>query len=149
MKRMIVMMFIGMLFVSSASVKAAEGTGPLEKFAGNQIDQLEAGCKTELETYCKDVTPGEGRKLACIYAHNDKLSSKCEKAQYDSAQEFSVAAAILSAFAEACQADIEKLCSTVTNGEGRILKCLEENKEKVSANCNEARQQGKDGLLPK
>jgi hypothetical protein len=24
------------------------------------------GCKTELETYCKDVTPGDGRILACL-----------------------------------------------------------------------------------
>ena len=60
-----------------------------------------------------------------------------------------MAAAMLNAFAEACQADIEKLCSTVSIGEGRILKCLEENKEKVSARCNVARQQAKGGLEPK
>lgn len=42
---------------------AAEATprGPVETFL--------QGCKTELDTYCKDVTPGDNRLLACIYAH--------------------------------------------------------------------------------
>jgi hypothetical protein len=30
------------------------------------IKSVKDGCKTELETYCKDVTPGEGRVLACL-----------------------------------------------------------------------------------
>jgi hypothetical protein len=29
------------------------------------------GCNKEFETYCKDVTPGEGRLLACLYAYED------------------------------------------------------------------------------
>jgi len=34
------------------------------------------GCKKEIETYCKGVTPGEGRILACLYAYEDKLSAR-------------------------------------------------------------------------
>ena len=31
------------------------------------------------------MTPGQGRVLACLYAHGDKLSAKCEYALYDAA----------------------------------------------------------------
>lgn len=127
-----------LFFSVSFFVEAVEGQGPMEKFAAKQIDNLEIGCKTELETYCQTVTPGAGRGLACIYAHNDKLSSKCENALYDSSEEFQNAAKNLSAFVGACQADIEKLCSTVAVGEGRILTCLEKNKKKVSEKCRGA-----------
>jgi len=41
--------------------------------------------QTEIETYCKAVTPGEGRILACLYAYQDKLSGKCEYALYNAA----------------------------------------------------------------
>ena len=47
--------------------------------------QVVEGCKTELETHCKGVTPGEGRLLACLYAYEDKLSSRCDYALYDAA----------------------------------------------------------------
>ena len=43
------------------------------------------GCEAAITTTCKDVTPGEGRILACLYAHGDKLSGKCEYALYDAA----------------------------------------------------------------
>ena len=49
------------------------------------IETVANGCKVEIETYCSQVTPGEGRILACLYAHEDKLSAKCEYALYDAA----------------------------------------------------------------
>ena len=41
------------------------------------------GCQAEIETYCKDVTPGEARIMACLYAHEDKLSERCKCALYE------------------------------------------------------------------
>ena len=41
------------------------------------------GCKTELETYCSQVTPGQNRLLACLYANGDKLSGQCERVLYE------------------------------------------------------------------
>ena len=136
--------FFTILLSFSGFVQAAEG--PVEKLAAKNIDRVETGCQVELETYCQTVTPGEGRGLACIYAHSDKLSQKCERALYDSAVEFQNAAKTLNAFVAACQTDMETLCSKVQIGEGRVLKCLEENKKKVSANCNEIRKQVKGDL---
>ncbi|MGQ0591871.1 MAG: cysteine rich repeat-containing protein [Gammaproteobacteria bacterium] len=48
------------------------------------VKSVQEGCKNELESYCKQVTPGGGRVLACLYAYQDKLSGRCEHALYDS-----------------------------------------------------------------
>jgi hypothetical protein len=98
------------------------------------------GCKTELDTYCKDVTPGEGRVIACIYVHEDKLSGRCKNALYDSAQQLENAVAALAYLATECDADIEKHCSNVEPGEGRILACMEPHKKTVSKRCQKAMQ---------
>lgn len=45
-------------------------------------------CQTEIETYCKDVTPGEARILACLYAHEDKLPERCRYAFYEASVQF-------------------------------------------------------------
>ena len=49
------------------------------------IESVARGCEKELTSYCSNVTPGEGRILACMYAHEDKLSGMCEYALYDAA----------------------------------------------------------------
>jgi hypothetical protein len=35
----------------------------------------------------------------------------------------------------ACEDDVATLCSGVEKGKGRVMKCLKENKEKVSESC--------------
>ncbi len=96
------------------------------------------GCKTELETYCKDVTLGEGRGLACLYAYEDKLSSRCEYALYDGIARLELIVNALAYAAGECRDDLKAYCSDTVPGEGRILKCLDKNKDKVSARCKQA-----------
>ena len=101
-----------------------------------QQDLVEAvvnGCEAEMEKFCNQVTPGEGRMLACLFAHGDKLSPKCEYALYDAAVQLERAVAALGYVANECDADLEKHCSSVAAGEGRLLKCLEKTIKK-SAN---------------
>jgi hypothetical protein len=102
------------------------------------IDTVANGCKSEITTYCKDVKPGEGRILACLYAYEDKLSGKCEYALYDAAARLERAVAALTYVAKECEADIVANCSGVKAGEGRVLQCLEKNEVKVSARCKGA-----------
>lgn len=102
------------------------------------IETVANGCKTELETYCKAVTPGEGRVLACLYAYQDKLSGKCEYALYDAAVRLERAVAALSYVANECEADLAANCAGVKAGEGRLLQCLEKNDAKVSQRCKDA-----------
>jgi hypothetical protein len=102
------------------------------------IETVANGCKTEIETYCKAVTPGEGRILACLYAYQDKLSGKCDYALYNAAARLERAVAALTYVANECEADVVANCSGVKAGEGRLLQCLEKNEAKVSQRCKGA-----------
>ena len=63
----------------------------------SMVASVAKGCRTEIETYCKDVTPSQGCMLACLYAHSDKLSGKCKyDALYDAATQLERALAALS-----------------------------------------------------
>jgi hypothetical protein len=50
---------------------------------GTILEAMKQGCAKELGTYCKAVDPGEGRIAACLYAHDDKISTQCAVAVYD------------------------------------------------------------------
>jgi hypothetical protein len=130
MKRVLLMVAVGLLFFGfCGTLLAAEET---------LIDTVANGCKTEISTYCKSVTPGEGRMLACLYAHEDKLSGQCEYALYDASARLERAVTALNFAAQECEADITTLCKSVAAGEGRILGCLEKNDAKVSQRCKDA-----------
>jgi len=103
------------------------------------VESVVTGCKAELEKYCSNVTPGEGRILACLYAHNDKLSGRCEYALYDAAVQLERAVAALSYVANECAPDLRKHCARVEAGEGRLLDCLQKNDAEVSNRCKQAR----------
>ena len=107
--------------------------------AGDKLVQsVMDGCKKELDSYCKAVTPGEGRLLACLYAHNDKLSGQCEFALYDAAVQLERAVSALGYVVNECRDDLETLCSGVPAGQGRLLNCLQKNDAKVSGRCKQA-----------
>jgi hypothetical protein len=102
------------------------------------VDTVTNGCKVELEKYCSDVTPGQGRMLACLYAHSDKLSGRCEYALYDSAAQLDRAAAALTYVANECGPDLRNYCADIKPGEGRLINCLQKNDAKVSSRCKQA-----------
>ena len=127
-KRVVLLAVVAMFFVSVTSVWAAD----------NVVETVAKGCEKELTSYCKDVTPGEGRILACLYAHSDKLTGQCEYALYDAAVQLERFVAALTYLANECDADLEKYCAEIAVGEGRVLKCLDDNAEKISARCTQA-----------
>lgn len=102
------------------------------------VETAMEGCKKELDTYCKTVTPGEGRMLACLYAYEDKLSGRCVYALYDAANQLERAVMAIQYLANECKNDIASLCADTVPGEGRILKCLQKNDPKVSSRCKQA-----------
>jgi len=51
-------------------------------------DIMQEDCKAEIDSFCKDVTPGKCHMLACLYAHEDKLSNPCKCTLYDAVAQF-------------------------------------------------------------
>ena len=124
----VILLVSGCILLSGTSVFA------LEKL----VESVAKGCEKEITTYCKEVTPGEGRILACLYAHEDKLSGQCEDALYDAAVQLERVVAALTYVANECRDDLRAYCSDVKPGEGRLLDCIEKNNEKVSDRCTQA-----------
>jgi Cysteine rich repeat len=102
------------------------------------LASVKDGCKKELDSFCKEVTPGEGRVLACLFAFEDKLSPRCEYALYDASAQLQHAVASLSYGANECKADLEKHCSKVEAGGGRLMECLKKNEKDLTARCKTA-----------
>jgi hypothetical protein len=138
MKRLVILIVLaGMSFAATAF----GADDPLQKGVQEALDTFTEGCQVELTTYCKDVTPGEGRILACIYAFEDKLSPRCEYALYDSIDQLNRTLTNLSYVVAECGDDLDAYCSDVKPGEGRLLDCLNRNEDKVSSRCNNALKQ--------
>ena len=125
---MVWMVVIGMVLVFSGVVSAQQML----------VESVVKGCDKELKTYCKDVTPGEGRGLACLYAHSDKLSGQCEYALYDAAMQLERVINALAYAANECRDDLKKFCSDIKPGEGRLMQCIDKNDAKVSGRCKQA-----------
>lgn len=102
------------------------------------VETFKEGCQADLQKYCKDVEPGDGRLLACLYAHSDKISARCEYAVYDAASQLERALTALSYVANECRDDLTANCADIKPGEGRLLNCLDKNNAKVSARCKQA-----------
>ena len=129
MKRtMIVLITVGIMSLFFSNAAAGE----------NLVQTVTEGCKVELAKYCKNVTPGEGRVLACLYAYGDKLTPKCEFALYDAAVQLERAVAALSYVANECDEDLDRYCSAVAPGEGRLLNCLEKKDKQLTNRCKQA-----------
>jgi hypothetical protein len=101
------------------------------------VETVADGCKKELETYCKDVTQGDGRILACLYAYSDKLSAQCEYALYDVAAQLERAVAQLTYLVNECREDLKTYCAHIKPGEGRLLTCIEKQEDKISSRCKQ------------
>ena len=125
---------MGFIFVSTTF----SAQDPMTKHLQSAVDDFVEGCREELNTYCKDVTPGEGRVLSCLYAFQDKVSPKCESAIYKSLEQLQKIINDQLYAVNKCQDDLETYCKDIEPGEGRLLECLKSNEDKVSASCNQA-----------
>ncbi|MEZ4598366.1 MAG: cysteine rich repeat-containing protein [Syntrophotaleaceae bacterium] len=137
MKRLLVIGFSSLLVLVVASLAFA-AEDPMKKTVQGALETAIEGCEEELSTYCKNVTPGEGRLLACLYAYQDKLSPRCEYSLYDSAAQLDRALNALTYVAQECGDDLQKYCADTDPGEGRLRDCLKRNEAKVSERCKTA-----------
>lgn len=130
------------VLVSLAAVMFASGALAQESL----VEHTYNACKSDIDQYCSQVTPGEGRLLHCLAAHEDKIGTGCELALYSSAMIISemameLAREVLYAveyLAMECEVDIDEHCGKVMPGEGRILMCLSEHEAELSESCTAA-----------
>ena len=102
------------------------------------VENLMEGCGAEIENFCSQVTLGEGRLMACFFAHEDKLSNRCIHSLYDAAVALDRAINALAYVAAECGSDIDKFCGDVVPGEGAILNCLSASRDSIGEQCSTA-----------
>jgi len=87
-------------------------------------------CADEIEKFCKDARPGEGRIVQCLRDHDGELSAVCRDKVKKVVQRLEEAKQI-------CANDIEKFCADVTPGGGRLIKCLKPHLQELAPACRE------------
>ncbi|MGO9764545.1 MAG: cysteine rich repeat-containing protein [Myxococcaceae bacterium] len=91
-------------------------------------------CRADIAALCPNLQPGPGEHAAiakCLETQADKLSAPC-KAHLDEEK------ARMEAFKEACKPDVEKFCSGIATGDGRIMQCLHQHQSELSDACKAA-----------
>jgi hypothetical protein len=85
-------------------------------------------CKADVEQFCSQVQPGEGRILACLKEHQSQLQPACQEKlpQWEKFQQMK----------QTCQADREKYCGQATHKEMR--ECMKQNHDLLSEQCRAA-----------
>jgi hypothetical protein len=130
------------IFMTSVEPRPGAAQTPAQDVTAAMQGQLSAqvleGCSSELAKYCADVTPGEGRLLACLYAHGDKLSGQCDYALYDAAARLERAVHAVTYVATECRSALDTYCAKVQVGEGRVAQCLKDHSVELSPACHRA-----------
>ncbi len=105
--------------------------GLLTMFAAQaQEKDMRGACRADVQKLCKDIQPGGGRMAMCLKQHESELSMGCRERMAEAKREGKE-------IAEACKADAGNVCKGVEPGQGRVMRCLVENKEKLSSGCRE------------
>jgi hypothetical protein len=132
-----ILALLAVMSVGSASAQSDVGKTILEKLTA-RIAKLESACAKDIKKYCRDVTPGEGRMIYCMQAHEDKISPKCAFELGESAASVQSAADALKDGVIACKAEIAGVCGKTVPGQGRLATCLMANKSTASDGCKAA-----------
>ena len=125
------------LSIGSASAQTNIGKTIVEKLTA-KIKKLENSCAPDIKKYCKDVTPGEGRIIYCMQAHEDKISPKCAYELGETAESVQATSDLLKDGVIACKAEIADVCGKIQPGQGRVAACLIANKATASKDCVDA-----------
>ncbi|HEY7549247.1 MAG TPA: cysteine rich repeat-containing protein [Hyphomicrobiaceae bacterium] len=96
------------------------------------VRQLQTACADELHNFCSTVTPGEGRLLLCMQAHEDKISRQCELALLETSRNIGKVVRHIETFAQVCWPDIQVHCSGTG---GSVTQCVMDNRASLSPAC--------------
>ncbi len=108
---------------------------PFSAFANAKEGGWFKSCKPDIEKFCKEVKPGEGRILQCLKENHDKLSGECKQTMAEAKEKMQEK---MKEAQEACKEDVEEFCKDVQPGEGRIMQCLKKHEEHISKKCKNA-----------
>ncbi|HEX4043304.1 MAG TPA: cysteine rich repeat-containing protein [Xanthobacteraceae bacterium] len=87
------------------------------------VDQLAAACRSDFAKYCNNVALGNGRLRACLDAHQNVVSPRCQQTRAMVYASIGRRAAAQRDIGKICDADIERLCGT-SHADAHLVECL-------------------------
>lgn len=92
------------------------------------IAQGKGACAGDVQTFCSEVQPGQGRIVQCLKQNIESLSQGCKDRILEVAEQVAGAN-------QACEEDIFTLCPGVPSGGGQVAQCLKANQAMLSPQC--------------
>jgi Golgi apparatus protein 1 len=137
-KRQLFAMVVLLSFaIAPWAIAQTTGVRQLEDKLDAAAEAIQSACGADVKTYCGKVTPGEGRMLFCVLAHEDKVSTKCDYTLYSASRNLDRALDRIEQVADACWDDIERHCSDTAAGGGQIAQCLVAKKSSLAKECSD------------
>ncbi len=99
---------------------------------------LKQDCGADVQRFCRAITPGEGRVVACLISHSDKIAPRCRLTAFLAGKALADSLIRLDRLAFDCGADIKSLCFNIHPGGGRVYDCLRKNRAKLLPSCRQA-----------
>lgn len=127
--------FVAALALSPSANAQSDMAKKIEARLEAATKKIRDACIADVQKFCGQVTPGDGRLVLCMMAHEDKVSSKCDTAIYEASRNLERALDRIEQTADACWPDIEKQCGETAPGGGRIAQCLVAKKASLSKDC--------------
>ena len=87
-------------------------------------------CREDIQKFCATVQPGAGHFRDCLQQHAAELAPACQ-------QHLTQMKAKVATWRQACEGDVQKLCSGVAPGRGGIARCLREHQNELSQACKD------------
>eukprot|EP00878_Enallax_costatus_P015261 GHUV01015979.1.p1 GENE.GHUV01015979.1~~GHUV01015979.1.p1 ORF type:complete len:801 (+),score=251.73 GHUV01015979.1:135-2405(+) len=87
---------------------------------------LAAQCRNDVEKFCKNVQPGDGRVHACLREHRKEISDGCRREEMILEQQEAEHIELRPNLLKACSNERQTFCGNVQPGSARVFRCLAE-----------------------
>src|SRR5262245_19471920 len=124
------------LLAMSSLPSSSSAQSNLDDRASAAVESIRGACAADIDKFCGNVSPGEGRVLLCMQAHDDQLAFRCQFALYRASRHLGRALNRVERIADACWSDIEAHCANAQST--GVAKCVLDQGRSLSRACEKA-----------
>ena len=123
---------------ASVSAECKEHMAQMRERMHQHMKDFDEACKADVEQYCKEVQPGQGRMMRCLRDNEGKLSASCKEQIAKMDQRRREMHQRMHGAVEACKTEAQQYCKDVQPGGGRLTRCLMQHEAQLSEGCKGA-----------